>query len=853
MFGFPINLQSNDIENFTNNADSGFPKIQQREVFYSMKDGVWFDRTTWQTASGRVGLLPTANDDVYIRHNVNVEWSFVSFANIPIEVNNIIVTREGKLLGGPGSGYDFRVFGDFKYYGIYDSLSNGFWDLRGLNNYIDKTRQTTNININYNRAGDQPIMDALYGNISFGNRGFKYTTCDLIINNLTSSSGTAAFYLMNPHSLTCNGTYNVFFFYSDTEQNITFKGTASSLYLFFCSKNPTIEFQNNIAFNQGNYGGITIDKTFFNNTQFVLPLPYGALQSFYFGTGLVKFTTNNITINNTGTISLDNNFLIDPNIIVTNNVGSNMNVYGTWNGSNGVSALINKGTINFASSTSVTSMTTGVFDITTFANTVAYSGNYSATIPSAYTTFHNLTIGGTGTKTLGINTTLNGNLTCLVNSTLELSTFNLIVNGTTTIGGTSIASGLLSKNGAGSVLFVGAVNSQVNGAGQRGIDFSGNPNVEFRNGLLFYTLTGLNTGTGTWTFSTISQTINFANTNSTTFNCTLLISGAINLTLLGGGSGGGATITNINGNNAASTLINAATLRINNNTGIMSTGLVDFTSNVNTVSYIVSGNYTIPNYSYYSLLISGGGIKTLNQNTTLLGNLTVQNLSTLECSSFNLTVNGNTTIGQSGGNSTLSKNSSTGSLLFIGFFFLDNNTGFGIDFSGNPNVEFRGGITSFYNFTSVNTGTGTWSFTTANQTFVISNAQTLNCAISIANNIVLTISHTSTVIYTGAINGSNAASTLRLAANTVTNYRSATQPMVTGILDTSTNLNTWIYGLNNQDIKGSPTISPKQVYRNLTLNGTGVKTLQGYVSVLNTYTLTAPASVNLNGYTITNP
>jgi hypothetical protein len=74
------------------------------------------------------------------------------------------------------------------------------------------------------------------------------------------------------------------------------------------------------------------------------------------------------------------------------------------------------------------------------------------------------------------------------------------------------------------------------------------------------------------------------------------------------------------------------------------------------------------------------------------------------------------------------------------------------------------------------------------------------------------------------------------ASSPIINYQNATQPMAIGILDTSTNANTWIYGLNNQDIKGSPTISPKQVYRNLTLNGTGVKTLQGYVSVLNTYT-----------------
>ena len=119
---------------------------------------------------------------------------------------------------------------------------------------------------------------------------------------------------------------------------------------------------------------------------------------------------------------------------------------------------------------------------------------------------------------------------------------------------------------------------------------------------------------------------------------------------------------------------------------------------------------------------------------------------------------------------------------------------------------------------------------------------------------MLIIGITQTFIFTGLLDGSDAVSTFRMGTGTPTvSYRNATQPMATGVLDTSTNANTWIYGLNNQDIKGSPTISPKQVYRNLTLNGTGVKTLQGYCSVLNTYTLTAPASLNLNGYTLTNP
>ena len=71
--------------------------------------------------------------------------------------------------------------------------------------------------------------------------------------------------------------------------------------------------------------------------------------------------------------------------------------------------------------------------------------------------------------------------------------------------------------------------------------------------------------------------------------------------------------------------------------------------------------------------------------------------------------------------------------------------------------------------------------------------------------------------------------------------------MITGLIDTSTTLNTWTYGLN-----GNQNITPG-TYRNLTLNTGGIKTLQGNVSVVNTYTLTAPATVATNGFALTNP
>jgi hypothetical protein len=107
-----------------------------------------------------------------------------------------------------------------------------------------------------------------------------------------------------------------------------------------------------------------------------------------------------------------------------------------------------------------------------------------------------------------------------------------------------------------------------------------------------------------------------------------------------------------------------------------------------------------------------------------------------------------------------------------------------------------------------------------------------------------------TTTFANTINGDNANSKLIIGTSNVINYQSSTQPMATGILDTSTNLNTWVYGNSNQDIKGGASLVAKQVYRNLTLNGGGTKRLLGYVSVLNTYVLTSPAVLNLTVMTL---
>jgi hypothetical protein len=625
MFGFPINLQANDVQKFTNNADSGFPKIQQKEVFYSMKDGNWNDLTIWQTASGRVGKFPTSFDDVYIRHNIAL--------NIDTTINGLFVS------------------------GIF-------------------------------------------------------------------------------------------------------------------------------------------------------------------------------TINASFTIGLNSSFIGAAN-----------------------SQLINKGAINFLTQISAEqSYSNGIIDFTTFVNTIQYFANYTATISSAFTTFHNLTIGGTGTKFLGANTTINGNLSATSNGNLDCSIFNLLVLGTTT---TSTISALsrISKSGSGTITFTGQV---ILGQQTTGLDFSGNPDVEFKGGISMYQNT-IVSGTGQWKFSTASQAITVTGF-AMTFNCTVLISGAITVTMTQS-SGGTFTVNNtINGDNASSVLNIGNTSFIFNNISYylpMSTfGTFIVTSGL--IQYSFNGSVSLPYLSYGSLTIGGTGTKTLGGNTTIGVSLQFiqDSTATLECSTFNLTVSGTTVVRRD----TSLRKSGAGNVTFIGLLNASTSGAAAtINFSGNPNVEFRGGF-SLVNTSIVDTGTGTYSFTTNNQSLDTNATTTFKGNIIIGNGI--TVSYVCTqggftsLIMLGTLNGSNATSTFRMGTGTGTptvSYRSATQPMATGVLDTSTNLNTWIYGLNNQDIKGSPTISPKQVYRNLTLNGTGVKTLQGYCSVLNTYTLTSPATLNLNGFTLTNP
>ena len=840
MFGFPPILDGNAGIKFTNNADSGFPKPGIREIFYSNRNGNWTDVGIWETASGRIGRTPGANDDVYIRHTI--------FLGGNATLNNLIITPTGTLNGSSaGTCVPIVVNGSLLSYGTLNyapgsnNLCDGAIELRGINNYIDKTKQTATY-IQYARAGDQPIIDANYTVLAIvglgGAFGEKYLTCDLVIGSYAGDNkGQASWLNFKNFNFTCNGIFSnstgPTTIYSEGNQYLLFKGVATFGGGFYCQNAPTIEFQNNTGFGTG-----------FNPARW--NTPYGLVNS-YLGTGTIKFTTNNLSVGTSFSfLTLDNTIEIADNITVTvlYTTSASLTLTNTINGLGPNSRLTNgaSSTLNFGTATAATTaMSTGQVDFTTNANTIGYTGNYSATIPSYFTTFSSLLISGTGTKTLGVNTTVNSTLTISAGGTFDLGAFNIDVIGQTTVVGN------FNKTGAGNVLFRGLLLLQ-NSASPK-LNFSGgNPTVELRGGLQYGNgADPLNSGTGQWSFTTANQEIRHISGlgPTITFNCPILIASGITLTVTSTTPFASIAQFNnlVNGADASSRLVSSNNTIYITNASFpqpMTTGTFDITTNSNTLGYVFNGNYTLPYNAFSGLIIAGTGTKTLSGNTTI-GGLFIST-STLEASTFNLTVTGGV---QSSGTGTLSKNAG-GNIIITGL--LNSN----INLTGNPSVELRGGW-QFLNHT-INTGTGTFSFTTANQTLSnptgLAYTPTFNCNILVSG---ITLTYTSTIaqtlILTGVLNGSSGGSTFRMGTGTVTlNYQNTTQPMATGILDTSTNLNTFIYGAGNQQVKGNPGVGLFQQYRNLTLNGGGNKTLQGNINVQNTYTVTAPAALVLNGF-----
>jgi hypothetical protein len=420
--------------------------------------------------------------------------------------------------------------------------------------------------------------------------------------------------------------------------------------------------------------------------------------------------------------------------------------------------------------------------------------------------------------------------------------YNLTVNGTAFIGTTGRCT--FYKTGPGNLLFIGNADFEGN------TDLTGgNPNIEFRGGLTIHAFS-FETGNGNIVFTTNDQTINCSAFLSGSWSAPTTIQGAITVTLEGGytfilGS-------TINGTVSGSTFNNSGILYLAYNAAPMTTGMFNYMfTSTSTIGYVFNGSYTLPYTTYANLIIDGTGLKLLGENTIinqsllLLGNGVGGGLDT---NGYDLTVSTTFT------NQGIFSANAFSNILFMGLVTWTNGAnGQGVDLRpGNPNIEFRGGLTCHANF--IYTGTGTYTFSTNDQTFdmIVSITGDWACNILVSGAIALTYigGAISTNLINGILNGNDAASIF--INNGMFSYANSQQPMQTGKLYCNQTTNTFYYcAPGNQDITSPSDTTPG--YQNLTLNGSGAKRLLGNVSVKGTYLLTPPATLDSNGFSLTNP
>jgi len=330
------------------------------------------------------------------------------------------------------------------------------------------------------------------------------------------------------------------------------------------------------------------------------------------------------------------------------------------------------------------------------------SGSGVKTLKTGTTTIDgDLTLSGTASTTTVVGTTISGNLNIDNGTTFNAAGFDLTVNGATTVGGG--ISGRLNITGtAGTKTFTGLVTVN-NGATWNN---SADEGVTFKGGI---TNSGTFTaGIGMQTFDTNDQTLTgtFSIPSVTITGVTLTNTNALTVGTALSGTGGLTQATN-------------ATLYIGGTSGIttltaMNTG--------NTVNYTGAAQ-NIHSNNYYNLTLSGSNTKTLQTGTTSIGgNLTlsgtasatavadvtiggdfIKNSGTFNQDSFTYNVAGNWT-----NNGTYTQSGTIESNLFVSGNWTNNGTytaGIGTATFAGASAQTIGGssTTTFYNLSTSGT------------------------------------------------------------------------------------------------------------------------------------------------------
>ncbi len=611
------------------------------------------------------------------------------------------------------------------------------------------------------------------------------------------------------------------------------------------------------------------------------------------GTCSVATLVNNGSITSSGTGAITST-------TITNNLTFNMD------GTGAVTAFTNTatGVLNISATPTVPTFTT--LTVIAAGNTVNYDGTGAQTIKDL-NYGGDLIISGSGTKTWTQATTaktVTGDLTIGDGATLSVGgAFAWTVTGTTTIGaGTS---GVLSlTNATGTKTFTGAVTINLGGtlseSAAAQLAFGNNVTITgtlTENGAALIGIAGSLTNNGTYTastgvhtFSGTTQTISGSATNTITrvaVTGTYTNNGTltVNTALSGGGTlTNGATGTlNIGGTCSVTTLVNngsitssgtgaitsatltnnltfnmdgtgAVTAFTNSATGVLNIGAtptvpvftsLTLTAAGNTVNFDGAGNQTVYTTTYSNLTLSGTGNKTAAGALNITGNVLIN--SNFTAGIFTHTVSGNWT------------NSGTFTA-----------TGSTIDFNGTSSQNIGTSNFNNINFTNAGAKTATGALTIAGNVIITSNFTAGIFTHTVAEN----WTNNGTFTDTGStidFNGSGAGNIGTGSFNNVTFSGSGTKTAlgaltITGAVNITGNFyaggfthtvsgdwtNTFIFNNTGSTIifnNTNPQTINASTFNNLTLSGSGTKTIGGELAVGGTLAINSGGVADLATHT----
>lgn len=596
--------------------------------------------------------------------------------------------------------------------------------------------------VKYDRIGTQTCRTATYNNLTLAGTGVK-TVTSCTVNNILQIDSTA----------TLNAA-------------ITYGGAAAGLKYNTTQARTTSVFEWPATFSGtggvtvSNTGIITLDaaKIFGNNSELIITanaqlntgnfslslggdfiksgtLSAGSSLIIISGTATQSIaaitTTDSIRMTKTaGTATLTGNFSC--NSLNLNGIGGTLSLgtglshsitnlfirtRGTLLGGTSTLTISGNGTLvnaTFTPETSTVIWNGAAQNVSgmTYYN-IELAGSGAKALSSSLTTVNNnFVMSGTSTATTLAALSIGGNFTIGNSNTFTTAAFNLTVTGTTTIG--SGSGGTLAINSATPVNSFGNLTINAGGTLTNTVNDSYTISGDFINNGNY------NSGTGTITFSGTGKSISGG--TQTSFE-NIQFSGSYtlnsNLTFTGFLTGSGSLIVGASG-----------VLDINS-IKVISLTTLDASTLGNTVNYSYAGLQNILGLTYYHLNLNTSGSKIFVGNSTISGNLNLNNTADLDGDTKTITIKGNftTSAGTTGlnlgtidivldGNSTqtITINRTMGfnpKRLYISNsekIFITNTISISdvLDFSSN--AIFNGASVSTITFAGTVAGTGTFKF-----------------------------------------------------------------------------------------------------------------------------------------------